>query len=279
MNQEFRVAVLGHVGGTQFVDEVLAPLAEAYDVVTRSAYRTVENAETVNACLRHLNRLDNADWVPPAMLFFQRHADDYEKLVRFVRDLERLAYVLFVTRADVNQRIRRYAEIVEAIEGRADPFAEESPLRLRGTEAKDALAAIDGPVYETRRIRMPLALRLDGLLAGEGATYDHAIVSLEHVLPQNPGTGSKWLEVFADEGERAGWTHRLANLVLLSRRKNAQAQNYDFVRKKKEYFQRKDTSPFALTTQVLNEEDWTPAVLERRQKRLVAALAEEWRLK
>ena len=70
----------------------------------------------------------------------------------------------------------------------------------------------------------------------------------------------------------------LANLVLLSRRKNASASNWDFGRKKTEYFQRGGVAPFALTAQVLNESDWTPVVLERRQKKLVDSLRKEWRL-
>ena len=40
--------------------------------------------------------------------------------------------------------------------------------------------------------------------------------------------------------------------------KTAQAGNYDFERKKSEYFACRGTSPFALTSQVLNEPVWTP---------------------
>ena len=39
----------------------------------------------------------------------------------------------------------------------------------------------------------------------------------------------------------------------LDRRKNPQAQNFDFDRKKTEYFLRKGTTPFPLTSQVLAE--------------------------
>lgn len=276
--QEFRASVLKEIDGTDFVDEVLQPMADAYVVVTRCDYVTRQDASDVNAYLRHLNRLENADWVPPAMLFFKRNSDDHRALLRFVCDLERLAYVLFVVRADVNRRIRRYSDVMRAIEAGDDLFSESSPLQLREGEGEDAIAAIDGDIYELTRVRMPLVLRLDSLLADEGATYDHAVVSLEHVLPQNPAAKSQWLDAFGDEEDRRSWTNRLANLVLLSRRKNAQAQNYDFDRKKEEYFQRKGTAPFALTTRVIQEKKWTPMVLKRRQKALVSALVKEWRL-
>ena len=66
--------------------------------------------------------------------------------------------------------------------------------------------------------------------------------------------------------------------MLLSRRKNTRASNYCFERKKQEYFLKKGTTTFALTTQVVNESEWTPEVLECRQERLIDALKKEWRL-
>ncbi|MDK8795852.1 DUF1524 domain-containing protein [Corynebacterium sp. MSK041] len=63
------------------------------------------------------------------------------------------------------------------------------------------------------------------------------------------------------------WTHRLGNLLLLNRRKNSSACNYDFDVKKERYFKSgKGVAVLALTTQVLGEPVWTPSVIERRQK-------------
>ncbi|MCT7355192.1 HNH endonuclease family protein, partial [Streptomyces sp. 15-116A] len=42
---------------------------------------------------------------------------------------------------------------------------------------------------------------------GQGVTYDHPLITVEHVLPQNPKAGSRWVELF-DEDQRAQWTHR-----------------------------------------------------------------------
>jgi hypothetical protein len=84
---------------------------------------------------------------------------------------------------------------------------------------------------------------------------------------------------FSDQQERGKYVHRLGNLLLLSRKKNSEAQNYDFVQKKQKYFTTKTgVSPFALTTQVLTEQEWTPEVIERRQKKLIDKLKEVWRL-
>ena len=232
----------------------------------------------VNCYLRHLARLDNYDWVPPAIAFFRRYRDDHEALEIFTRDLERLAYILFVLRKNINNRITRYASILRAIEAKEDLSANGSPLQLSSQEKNDVKIELDGPIYLQTRVRMPLLLRIDSLLADKGATYEHKVISIEHVLPQTPKQGSCWMSWFPSQEEREQWTHKLGNLVLLSRRKNSQARNYDFRRKKREYFQRRGVAIFALTSQVLSEEDWTLEVLKRRQRKLLAKLQSEWRL-
>jgi Protein of unknown function (DUF1524) len=71
----------------------------------------------------------------------------------------------------------------------------------------------------------------------------------------------------------------LGNLVLLSRAKNSEAQNYEFGKKKEKYFITKSgVSPFALTTQVLLEQKWTPTVIDSRQTELINRLKTVWRL-
>lgn len=278
LNQEFEDGVLTKVNGRQFIDSVLTPLSEAYQIVSRAAYECTGDAERVNACLRHLGRLDNYDWIPPAIAFFDKNRDDAEGLFQFFRDLERLAYALFIMRTNINDRINRYANLLRAIENGDDLSADISALQLSVAEKSAVLSSLDGPIYLQTRVRMPLLLRLDGLLADTGATYEHRILSIEHVLPQTPATDSIWLAWFPEEETRELWTHRLANLVLLSRRKNNQAQNFDFEKKKREYFERKGVAMSALTSQVLNQSEWTPNVLERRQCDLIGHLKSEWRL-
>ena len=94
-----------------------------------------------------------------------------------------------------------------------------------------------GEIYLVAPSRTYVLLRLDELLANQpGVSYEHRIVTVEHVLPQHPKKGSQWLTDF-DESAREYWTHRLANLVLLNRRKNSSAQRFDFAKKKHQYFQ------------------------------------------
>ena len=147
LNQEFEDGVLSKVNGRQFIDGVLSPLSEAYQIVSRAAYESTGDSEKVNAYLRHLGRFDNYDWVPPAIAFFQKQRDNAEALFRFVRDLERLAYALFIMRANINDRINRYANVLHAIENADDLHAETSALQLSPEEKATVLTLLDGPIY------------------------------------------------------------------------------------------------------------------------------------
>ena len=281
LQREFQEYVLGALNpqkAVDFFDDVLEPYTDVYEIVSEANYASPEDAEKINELLRYLNRLDNFDWIPPAMEYFRRNEGQTSTLIKFTRDLERLAYGLFILRAYDTERIRRYGQVLTSIEKGDDLFTEGSRLQLDTEEKKEILRRLEGDIYTQPRIPKPLLLRLDNLLADTGAKYDQPVISIEHVLPQNPASDSDWTKSFPDPDERDEWTHKLANLVLLSRRKNSQASNYDFNKKKSEYFQKNGTATFALTTQVVNESEWTRDVLKQRQSDLIDALKKEWRL-
>jgi hypothetical protein len=99
------------------------------------------------------------------------------------------------------------------------------------------------------------------------------------VLPQNVAEGSEWEEWWPDEEQRNEWVHRIANLVPLNKKRNSAAQNFDFADKRNIYFKgTRNVSSYALTTQVLGKEDWTPKYLKARQKELVDAMMSNWEL-
>ena len=278
LEAEFRQYVPAVSRPKQFIDTILEPLANAYLEVINQDFKSAQHAEEINRHLVYLSRLDNFDWEAPAVAFIAKHRSNPEAIRDFIVDLERLAYGLFILRANINERVNRYGSVLAAIGEGADLKEEDAPLQLTAIEQANLVATLRGPVYLAKRVRLPLLLRLDEVVSDGSATYDHRIITVEHILPQNPEAESQWLEWFPDAEERTSWVHRLGNLALLSRAKNAQASNFEFERKKNEYFSRRGTSPFALTTQVLAEGDWTPAVLERRQEQLVNRLLDVWRL-
>ncbi len=276
---EFREFVPTRKTPSIFIDNELSPYTDAYEEITDRAFSSYKNADEINRQLTHLSRLDNFDWQPPSIEVIARRRDDPDFILRFLSDLERLAYALFLMRSDPSERIRRYGRLLSAIQASDDLFAAESPLQLDESEKAQVRKALSGDIYSITRIRLPLLLRLDELLSGGSAVYNSPVISVEHVLPQNPAAGSQWLLDFPELDDRLQWVHKLANLVLLTRRKNSQAGNLEFSEKKERYFSTKSgVSNFALTSKVLSQAQWTPAVLEKRQAELVGAVEKLWRL-
>ncbi len=88
---------------------------------------------------------------------------------------------------------------------------------------------------------------------------------LEHILPQN---SEKWNGIFTEE-ELQKWTNSLANLTLLSLKKNVQASNEPFATKKKVYKNKDNVkTSFEITSEILKEEQWNVQTLEKRKERL-----------
>jgi len=278
--KEFKEHVVEVRNATVFIDQVLVPMADAFEEIEDAEFASTELAEEVNDSLRWLGRLEFKDWVPPALAFAVRYRQNPAAMDRFFRDLERLAYSMLVRRQGINERIERFSALTAGIENSLDLFSSESPLQLSAEEKASTRSVLDGPLYAilAARARSAVLLRLDALLSGGGASYDYSSVTVEHVLPQTPAEGSRWMTWFPAAEERAAWVNRVGNLALLTRKKNSSASNYEFDTKKTAYFTKGGVSPFALTTQVLQYQDWTPIVVTKRQKQILETFTNHWRL-
>lgn len=279
---EFRERVIEKASSAEdLVIKVIEPFTQAYLVAKNAEFVSTSNAADVNALLRWLNRIDNSDWLPSAMRFLADHESDAAYVQWFIRRLERLAACMHVCGYDVNARIERYARVLYALE---KPHSLAQPVlavELSDFEKMNFLRHLEGEVYlMTARRRNYLILRLDSFLSDGAATYDPSILTIEHVLPQTVAKDSEWAKQWPNVADQMRWLHRLANLVPLNQRRNSQAQNHDFERKKKAYFGGKQgVSSYVLTTQVLSTPAWTPAVVEERQRNLIDVLASAWSLK
>ncbi len=279
--EEFRTHVLSSVTSpTKLIEDVLEPYADALAIIKKSNYEASANAQDVNTHLRWLNRIDNSDWIPPAILFLSQQKHNPEYVLWFFKKLERLASCMHVCAKNINERIDRYVELIEGLERDHSIEVPISEVDLTEDEKLSMRQALDGNVYElTARRRNYIILRLDAFMSDAAASYDHSILTIEHVLPQTVDPESEWATIWPDVDERQAWIHRIANLVPLNQRRNSKARNYDFDRKKSEYFTGKSqVSSYVLTTQVLNTPEWTPDVLDERQKELLSVMTKSWQL-
>lgn len=279
LSSEFQSAVLSKMSADKFLETVLVPYADAYTKITD--YRYPEGHE-VNSVLRNLMSLGDYTVMPPAMAYVRHAGTTADEALAFFRKLERLAFGLQILRTGVEARIRRFAKIVGAIEqivetGNTGMSIDADLFAFAADESREIVSQIDGPVGK-HKICKQMLLLLDGAMADVGAQYDRPNCTIEHVLPQTPSGTSPWLTDFPDEEVRGDWTQKLANLVLLSRRKNSAASNYEFPKKRDQYFKNEKVTPFALTLDVLGSEEWTEDVLAARQAKLVGILKDRWEL-
>lgn len=280
--KEFQDHVTEYKKPIDLVDKVVKPYADVWDFIRDADFEATEHAETINEYLSWLNRVDFKDWVPPALVYFNRFRQQPKLLAAFFKALERLTYFMLVTKVGINERIETYADLTKEVEPEAfdGDLTALKTLDLTDKQKREFVEALDGDIYrKLPKARMALMLRLEALVSdgSKKQAFDH--LSLEHVLPQTPPAVSDWIKWFPDEDERDSWTHRLANLVPLHVRKNPAASNYDFATKKNVYFKGKGTaSPFILTQEVRSEDSWMPSMLAVRQKRLVGVLEKHWEL-
>ena len=279
--EEFKGYVLSIITDPKvFVDQILDPYVDAYDIVKTSSYTATANAEKINNHLKWLNRIDNSDWVPAAIQFVIQNKSDSEYMLWFFEKLERLAAYMHICGLNINERIERYKLVLLALEQEHSLAAPVSTVELSNDEKIQMLNVLQSDIYSlTARRRNHIILRLDSFLSDGAATYDSSILTIEHVLPQTVHEGSEWSNLWPDEDVRKAWTHKLANLVPLNKRRNSKAQNYDFDKKKTAYFAgTKAVSSYVLTTQVLNEPQWTTDVILKRQDALLNVFKENWGL-
>lgn len=280
--EEFREHVLSKgISPEDLISAVLEPYAEALLIAKNSDYVAVAHAEEVNRYLKWLNRIDNSDWVPTAIEFIKNNKAKPEYMVWFFERLERLAAFMHICAYNINQRIERYNKVLSALENDHSLTNPINEVELTVDEKHKMIKVLDSDIYDlTSRRRNYLILRLDAFISDGGATYDPTILTIEHVLPQTVNKESEWAQWWPVAEERKIWVHRLANLVPLNKRRNSSASNFDFDKKKSAYFLgRKGVSSYALTTQVINCQQWTPENLAQRQVELIEILSDNWRLK
>jgi hypothetical protein len=93
-------------------------------------------------------------------------------------------------------------------------------------------------------------------------------VTLEHIMPQSPLSG--WAHI--DEAEQKAYVRRIGNLTLLDKKLNEKAGNIPFAEKKGTFSQ----SSIFITKKITEYDDWSPQVIEKRQKELAEAAVSAW---
>ncbi len=222
-----------------------------------------------------LSLVPNKDWIPVALSACLKLGPD--RLVKTLGRLEGLAWTMQLTRRYDTQRMNRYVEVLKAL--KLDDVALDRALSLTDEERNEADNALAGNLYNVFPTRVVRALleRLDRLLSEQPVVWT-GTKTVEHILPQNPGTG--WSQF--DENKRLELTNRLGNLVLLTSRKNSGASNLPYKDKTKIYFglgqsgTSSKRATYASAQELAHVADWTPEAFEARHTRHTDLLKSRW---
>jgi len=233
--------------------------------------------------------IPNADWIPPVLAFKDKFESDVH-LLDFTLKLEKKVLVEWMAGFSPTERITSLNKIIKLIDVsetseevvnqllyyRPKEVSRGRANRVLDFNDKNEINSIintklnDNQLYTIYggKLARYVLLRYDmGLWDLENFPGYPGMITVEHILPQNPPKNSEWTNTFDDE-QREEWTNKLGNLVLLSGRKNSQARNFDFKKKKDVYFAKKSV-PFQITQKIRTQEDWTPKSLMERHESFV----------
>ena len=129
LEAEFQKHIKPKNNPKKFIDDTLKPMSDAYLTIIHRDASGFSCSQDLNRSLRHLAMLDNYDWQPPAILFMSKFSGNMKLLEKFIAALDILAYGMFICRINVNERIGRYAKVMELIELHGnDIFQKNSPI-------------------------------------------------------------------------------------------------------------------------------------------------------
>lgn len=257
----------------RFFDEWLEPYAGIMMAILEAEGPTPAASRT----LGYLDWLGSADWMPPAMLYWHQVGGYPARIEAFLLRLDRLAYSLRLLGIGADKRKTRFRQVLAAVrQHRGD--ADDGPLELTREECRNINYNLKSLHSRSQLTCKLLLLRVNDEIAGAPQNLDPTRYTVEHVLPQRPGRGSRWRTWFASADERETATQSLGNLVLVTLGQNSKARNAELERKLAVYFD-PDGGPVPhITADLKGIEAWTPADVAAREARILASVDRLWQL-
>ncbi len=212
------------------------------------------------------------EWIPPLLRFYEKFNET--NLLEFLIKLEFKFSGDWILGESPTSRIENINDILKKIDlaTSTDEILNDSGLFYVNQDQLNYIFNSD--VYGRKFTRYVL-LKHEFLMSDNTvhlASYNN--ISVEHVLPQTPDSSSNWVKIF-NEDDRKQWTHKLANLILLSRKKNSSLSNLDFTDKKQRYL-KSGFDIFKGSYVFLDQnENWTIELLKTRQNEIINLLCKK----
>lgn len=211
--------------------------------------------------------LPSTDWVPPVLAWYRKFKTD--NLLELVAKVDNKFSADWIIQLTPTQRIQNMNDVLKAIDA-AKTVNDGLGSSVFDFEQSQLTNQLDGAIYG-RRFARYILMRLEYLYFNHSSVLNLPDdLSVEHILPQNPASTSRWTQDFT-AADQAQWLHRLGNLMLLSRRKNTSLGNLDFTDKKTRYF-KENVETLPNSARVLTLADFDAAALQARHADLLIRL-------
>lgn len=216
------------------------------------------------------------EWIPPFLLFCEKYSEA-EFQYKLLEVLERRVIVDWITGLSPTRRRTSMYQILRMIEESSSP---QEILQSEAMSTKTDKKAFMEEIFSSEFYRNPAAkyilLRIDFSFSDNQNVKKiySGTITIEHILPLNPGENSEWNQIFSDD-EKEEYTDSIANLVLLNRRKNSSANNRNFSKKKETYY-KGGISDFEITKQIVSCTQWDTDSIQKRKRELKRIVKSLW---
>lgn len=171
-------------------------------------------------------------WIAPLLRYYNKFGK--ENLLQFTKKLNNKFASDWVSGLTPTIRIINMNNIIDMID-KLDSCDELLNQDCFAINRQEILTFLQTDMYGKRPTRYVLLLLNYLYHSHEQPFNTPRIISVEHILPQNPKSDSQWVQDFDNE-QREKWTNKLGNLIILSRKKNSSQSNLDFAQKQQKYF-------------------------------------------
>ena len=153
----------------------------------------------------------------------------------------------------------------------ADVFDSLRVIYVEDSQFRENFAALSVGMRR-RKITKYILCKLEKEQGGTDRDPETDPGSIEHIFPDNPT--QDWIDIFGSSQPDAA-RDRMGNLTLLEPAKNREIGHESFAEKRSVYA----TSAYVLTRKIteIAPEEWTFALLEKRQKQLARSAVKVWR--
>jgi hypothetical protein len=260
--------------GLAFMRDQLAPAAARLVTLRNHEVGSGPHRATISRYLRQIDWAGHAYWCPAGIRWLEQHGNDHRDAPEFFRLLARKVWLLRIAGADSVEHERRFIALAGEIEDqiRLDQITELLVPPKLLNKAREGLLS---RTFYDKRYSRPLLRYLSDVMGADSGDVEGERITVEHVLPKNPGPASHWMTQFGSARQISEYAHRIGNMAFLSFADNQRVGNREYADKRFVLA----SSGFVLSADAAAADEWTAKSITQRSEALVRLLFEHWRIK